>query len=226
MLMFSKVIIAEDLDSINLAVVEALKNFKINDVAYAKYCDDALLKIKRALQDKTPYELLITDLSFKEDYRKEEQKLDSGEQLIEAVKALQPHIKIIVFSIEDKPYRIKSLFEKHNINAFVMKGRNSIPELKQAIEAVFQSEEKYISPDIAYMLQDKTVNEIDNYDLELIKHLSLGVTQEEMEAKLKELGITPNSKSTIEKRINRLKIYFKANNTVHLIAIAKDLGLV
>jgi two-component system, NarL family, captular synthesis response regulator RcsB len=222
--MFSKVIIAEDLDSINIAVHEALTQLKIIQLHNSKYCDDALLKVKKAIQDQEPFDLLVTDLSFKEDYRKD--KLKSGESLIEAIRALQPNIKIVVFSIEDKPYRIKSLFEKQHINGFVMKGRDSIPELKKAIETVFNSEEKYISPNIAYVLQDKTINEIDNYDLELIKQLSIGTSQEEMEIKFKELGIVPNSKSTIEKRINKLKIYFKANNTVHLIAIAKDMGLV
>lgn len=226
--MFSKVIIAEDIDGLNFAVKQALRELDIpeEEMDYAKYCDDALLKIKGALQNNTPYELLITDLSFKEDYRKETQKLHSGEDLILAVKKEQPNIKVIAFSIEDRPYRIKSLFEKYEINAFVMKGRNSIPELKHAITTVFESDKKYISPNLSHVLQDKTANEIDAYDLDLIKQLSLGITQDEMEAKFKELGITPNSKSTIEKRINKLKINFKANNTVHLIAIAKDLGLV
>jgi two-component system, NarL family, captular synthesis response regulator RcsB len=222
--MFSKVIIAEDLDSINLAVQEALIQLKITDLHITKYCDDALLKVKKGLQDNAPFELLVTDLSFKEDYRKDQ--LKSGEDLIEAIRALQPNIKIVVFSIEDKSYRIKSLFENQHIDAFVIKGRNSIPELKKAIETVYNTNEKYISPDMAFVLQDKIVNEIDDYDLELIKHLSVGVSQEEMESTFKELGITPNSKSTIEKRLNKLKIYFKAKNTVHLIAITKDLGLI
>lgn len=222
--MFSKVIIAEDLDSINLAVQEALTQLKITNLQTTKYCDDALLKVKKAMQDNVPYELLVTDLSFKEDYRKGQ--LQSGEDLIKAIRTLQPTIKIVVFSIEDKSYRIKSLFENQQIDAFVLKGRNSIPELKKAIATVYNSTEKYISPDIAFVLQDKTVNEIDDYDLELLKHLSVGVSQEEIESTYKALGITPNSKSTIEKRINKLKVYFKANNTVHLIAIAKDLGLV
>jgi two-component system, NarL family, captular synthesis response regulator RcsB len=192
--MFSKVIIAEDLDSINIAVHEALTQLKIIQLHNSKYCDDALLKVKKAIQDQEPFDLLVTDLSFKEDYRKD--KLKSGESLIEAIRALQPNIKIVVFSIEDKPYRIKSLFEKQHINGFVMKGRDSIPELKKAIETVFNSEEKYISPNIAYVLQDKTINEIDNYDLELIKQLSIGTSQEEMEIKFKELGIVPNSKNS------------------------------
>ncbi len=67
---------------------------------------------------------------------------------------------------------------------------------------------------------------MDNYDIQLIKHLSIGVTQDGMEAVFKKEGIAPNSKSAIEKRINKLKIYFRANNTVHLVSIAKDLGIV
>ena len=70
------------------------------------------------------------------------------------------------------------------------------------------------------------LNEIDDYDIQLILQLSYGVSQDKMDIKFKDLGIEPNSKSTIEKRIGKLKDYFKATNTVHLIAIAKDLGLI
>lgn len=222
--MFKKLLIADDIDFNDIAAVQVLEDLEIPEIAYSKYCDDALLKIKRAYKDNEPYELLISDLSFKADCKTN--TLNSGEELISAVRQLFPEIKIIVFSIEDKSYRIKSLFDKYGINGFVMKGRNSIPELKKTVEAVYKGSQKYLSPELNYILQDKTVNEIDNYDIQLIKYLSKGVTQENMEATFKEAGITPNSKSTIEKRLNKLKTYFKANNPTHLVAIAKDLGLV
>ncbi|KIA92713.1 transcriptional regulator [Flavobacterium sp. KMS] len=222
--MFTKVLIAEDIDFNDIAVVQVLQELNVPEIEYAKYCDDAVLKIKKGLLDNHPYQLLITDLSFKPDHR--ETNLNSGEELIAAVKLLFPEIKIIAFSIEDKAYRIKSLFDKYNINAFVMKGRNSIPELKKAIQNAFDTDKKYLPQELNYILQDKTTNEIDNYDIQLIKYLSIGVSQDSMEAKFKEVGITPNSKSTIEKRINKLKVYFKANNPTHLVAIAKDLGLI
>lgn len=222
--MFKKVLIVDDIDFNDIAAVQVLNELEVSEIAYSKYCDDALLKIKKAYKDNEPYELLISDLSFKADYR--ENILNSGEELIKVVNQLFPEIKVIVFSIEDKSYRIKSLFDKYGINGFVMKGRNSIPELRKAIEVVSKNSENYLSPELNYILQDKTVNEIDNYDIQLIKYLSKGVSQENMEATFKEAGITPNSKSTIEKRLNKLKIYFKANNPTHLVAIAKDLGLV
>lgn len=222
--MFSKVLLAEDLDSINIAVATTLDELKIVEVDNVKYCDDALLKIKKALQDNEPYQLLITDLSFIEDFRPNQ--LNSGEELITAVKKIQPNIKVIVFSVEEKSTRIKSLFENQNINAFVLKGRNSLPELKKALKKVSESDDKYIAANLAYIFQDKITHQIDDYDIQLIHHLALGVAQDKMDLKFKELGIEPNSKSTIEKRIGKLKDYFKANNTVHLIAIAKDLGLI
>ena len=222
--MFKKVLIVDDIDFNDIAAVQVLEELEVPEIVFAKYCDDALLKIKKAYLDKEPYQLLISDLSFKVDHRKN--ALNSGEELIAAVKQLFPEIKIIAFSIEDKSYRIKSLFDKYEIDGFVMKGRNSIAELKKAVKTVYLDSQRYLSPELNYILQDKTVNEIDNYDIQLIKYLSIGVTQENMEFTLKEAGITPNSKSTIEKRINKLKIYFKANNTTHLVAIAKDLGLV
>jgi two-component system capsular synthesis response regulator RcsB len=222
--MFKKVLIAEDLDIISIAVVQAVEALSIEVIQHSTYCDDAFLKIKKALQDNEPYDLLISDLSFKTDHR--ENKLTCGEELIEAVKKIQPDIKTIVFSIEDKSYRIKSLFNNLGINAYVSKGRNSIPELKNAVESIFKTDEKSISSGLTYTLNDKSLHEIEAYDISLLKLLSNGCILDEISVKFKNTGIIPNGSSSIEKRINKLKIYFKANNNVHLIAIAKDLGLV
>jgi len=222
--MFNKVLVAEDLDSISIAVGQALEELSISEIHHAKYCDDAFLKVKKALQDEAPYDLLISDLSFKTDHR--ENRLTSGDELISAIKKVQPDLKIIVFSIEDKSFRVKSLFNDLGINAFVSKGRNSILELKKAIQGVYNNNSTIVSPELSQALRDKSLIEIEAYDITLLKSLSRGLILDEISSELKNTGIIPNGNSSIEKRINRLKIFFKANNNVHLIAIAKDLGLV
>lgn len=221
--MFKKVLIAEDFDSINIAVKQTLEGLDVQEIQYAKYCDDAILKFRKALQDKEPFDLVISDLSFESDYR--EVKILSGEMLIEEIKKIQPEINVIVYSVENKPYVIKSLFENQKINAFVRKGRHSISQLKTAIETLLYGK-TFISPELDYALQDKTGKEIDNYDITLLFHLSKGIPLEKMHIEFKELNIKPNSKSTIEKRVSKLKDYFKAGNNIHLIAIAKDLGII
>lgn len=221
--MFKKVLIAEDFDSINISLKQTLESLGIEEVDYVKYCDDAFLKFKKAMQTRKPYDLVISDLSFVEDYRDVE--LASGEQLIQAIKQIQPKVAIIVYSVEDKAYIIKKLFEEHQINGFVHKGRHSISHLKTALETILYGK-TFISPDLTYALKDKSAKEIDNYDITLLSHLSNGVPIEDMENLFKKLNIKPSGKSSIEKRVARLKDYFKASNNVHLIAIAKDLGII
>ncbi|MGO4821142.1 MULTISPECIES: response regulator [unclassified Flavobacterium] len=222
--MFTKVIIADDIDFNDVGAAQVLKELNVATIDYAKYCDEALLKIKKSFIDNEPYELLITDLSFKADHQVN--KLNSGEELIDEVKKLFPSIKIIAFSIEDRPYKIKLLFDQFHIDGYVMKGRNTISELKTAITKAFLNDTLTKTPELNHILQDKTTNEINDYDVQIIKHLSWGIAQEKMEEEFKKAGITPHSKSSIEKHINKLKIYFKANNTVHLVAMAKDLGII
>lgn len=222
--MFKKVLIAEDLDTISIAVIQALEMLSIVEIHHAKYCDDAYLKIKKAIFDSVPFDLLISDLSFKTDHR--ENKFNSGEELIEAIKKLQPNLKTIVFSIEDKSFRIKSLYNDLGINAYVSKGRNSIPELQETIQRIYDTDEKIVSTDLSYILRDKAIFEIEAYDISLLKLMSKGHILEEIAKVFKDSGISPNGSSSIEKRINKLKVYFKASNNVHLIAITKDLGLV
>jgi len=222
--MFKKVLVAEDLDGISIAVVQVLEELQVPVIHHVKYCDEGLLKVKKALAEKEPYDLLITDLSFKSDHRKV--TLNSGDELIDAINKVQPKLKKIVFSIEDKSFRIKTLFNDLGINAYVSKGRNSIAELRNAIESTFNNEEKILSSDLSFNFNDKTLIEIESYDISILKLLSQGYILESISKEFKDLSITPNGTSSIEKRINKLKIYFKANNNVHLIAIAKDFGLV
>lgn len=222
--MFTKVLIVDDIDFNDLGAAQILNDLDVLEVQYAKYCDEALLKVKKAHLDGAPFQLLISDLSFKTDHQLNQ--LNSGEELIAAVKKQCPNIKIIVFSIEDRAHRVKLLFDELNIDGYVIKGRNTIYDLRKAIQKTYNNEPENISPELLYLLQDKTTSEIDNYDVQLIKYLSIGISQENIESEFKKEGIIPNSKSSIEKHINKLKIYFKANNTVHLVAIAKDLGII
>ncbi|QEE48052.1 response regulator transcription factor [Flavobacterium alkalisoli] len=224
--MFKKILITEDIDSINLGLTTALKEKYNAAVSSTKYCDEAFLKIKKAIYEKEPYDLIITDLSFTEDHR--ESKIASGEELIKTIKAEQSDIGVIVYTIEDRPYKIKSLFEDYKIDAYIIKGRESTQELIEAIDTISKSQKKstYISPKLNQLLKEDLFFEIEQYDIDLIKNLSKGLTQDEISYLLKKEGKTPSSISSIEKRINKLKIFFKAKNTIHLISIAKDMGII
>jgi len=221
--MFTKVLVAEDIDSINIGVASALKMLKIQTVVHAVYCDEAYLKFKKAAREGEPFDLLISDLSFKKSHRNE--NLTSGEQLITTLKSEDPELKVIAFTIEDHPQKFLSLWETNNLDAYVCKDRNSLKDLRIAIESVFEGEH-YVSDPLSSVLQKRNVLQLKEYEVELLTRLASGYSQDEIEKHFKENGIKPNSRSSIEKRLKELRDDFEAKTTIHLITIIKELRLI
>jgi len=221
--MFKKVLIADDLGSINQGVVTVLDTIGIKKVEQVQYCDDAVLRIKRAIIDKEPFDLVITDLSFKSDHR--EQKLDSGEALVKYLKKNFPELKVIVYSVEERLQRVRTLVQTNKADAYVCKGRRGLIEINQAISKVYKNE-LFVSVQVSQALSDKTNLDINDYDIELVKQLSHGLDQKGVSAYFKTNNISPSSVSSIEKRLNKLRIQFKADNATHLVAKMKDSGLI
>lgn len=222
--MFKKIIVAEDIDSISLGLKSLLEQLDAPVIIYTKYCNDAFLKIKKAELDNEPFDLLITDLSFKSTHM--DVTLTSGEKLIEEIRKQQfPSIKIIAYSIDERGYTIRHLLEDLDIDAYVSKGRDSTTDLLKAIKAVYNGE-KYISTHLAHLKKPAQVNEIDELDLEIIKLLSDGLIQKQIVKHFKNIGKKASSISSIEKRIIKMKLSLKANNTTQLVSIAKDMGLI
>lgn len=221
--MYQKVLIAEDLHSITEGIAQLLGNLNIEALTQVQYCDDAMLKLKKAAKDGEPYELLITDLSFKADHRT--QQYPSGEALIAGVRSEFPSLHIIAYSIEDRISRVKHLMEVARIQAYVCKGRQGIQELKEAIQTTYTGA-TYLSPALATALQQKGNMHIQEFDIHLLAHLAQGYSQKEISVLFKEKGREPSGLSSIEKRLNQLKLILKSQNTVQLIAVAKDLGLI
>lgn len=222
--MFQKVLIAEDMDFINSGIKTELTKLNIQQIDYVQYCDEAFLKLKRARIDNVPYDLLISDLSFDEDATMQE--LKTGDQLVEKVRNEFPSLKIVVFSVEDKTFRVQTLFNEYKINAFVWKSRDGLKELKKAIQLIYNSNKLYVSPHVANALSKNEAIEISDYDIFLLECLSNGNSQEQISKNLDSKKWSPSSISSIEKRLKFLREHFNANNPAHLVSITKDLGLI
>ena len=221
--MFKKVLVAEDMDSINHAVASVLNELEIPEVAHAQYCDKAWLLAKKASQEKKPFDLLICDLSFKEDHR--EEKIKSGKELIAILKSENPDLKVLVNSIEDHPQTVKELWDSGNIEAYVCKDRHGLKELKKAISHL-NNGENYNSPSIEKILKQENVLTLNDFEISIVKFLANGLTQDQIEQELKSQNIKPSSKSAIEKKLKDLREEFNANTNPHLVSIMKDLQLI
>ncbi len=221
--MFKKVLLSDDLGSISQGVYTTVSQLGIKDIRQVQYCDDAYIRIKKAILDGEPYDLLITDLSFQPDHR--EQSFASGEELIKIVKKEFPKLKVIAFSVEDRLQKVRTLMYTYHTDAYVGKGRKGLQELTEAIKHVYEGG-TYLSPHLEKALSNNSDLEMNDYELDLLKLLSEGMSQEDISEHLKSQNISPNSVSSIEKKITKLRIQFKANNAIHLVSTVKDLGLI
>ena len=223
--MAQKILIVEDIDSISTGVKTWVADlFPGADIRSTKYCDEALMKVKRSVAEMAPFDLVISDLNFKEDFHGN--KIADGEELVAEIKKVLPQVKIIIYSIDDRPYKIQSLLLNHNVNAFVAKSRDSYNELIKAINLIYTSDATYISPEVLSAMNKMESNDLEDEDIEILRLLSQGHTQASISNLFKQAAIYTGSTSSIEKRLNKLKASFKASNTLHLIVIAKDLGII
>lgn len=222
--MFKKVLIAEDQHTIHKGLEATLNDLFVAEVHNVAYCDDALLKIKSALLANAPYDLLISDLSFKDDHRKKE--LSSGEDLIAAVKIVQPNLKIIVFSVEHRIGKIKNLIDSFDIDAYVEKGRDESREIHNALQAV-KNGETYFSNGIQQLLRSANeIEETDQYDQLILQLLAKGLKRDQIADYFEERDLPNKSLRSIEKRLTNLKMLFNAQTSEQLIAIAIDRGMI
>lgn len=221
--MFKKILISEDHESMNISVQKILEELNITNFDYVYYCDDALAKAQKAIREKQPYDLLITDLYYEEDHLP--QKLKDGRELISAIRQEQSDLKIIVFSAEHKSGIIDSLFTDYGINGYVRKARHDSKELKKAISSVYNNE-NHLSLDLKQDIKQLNNYEFTNYDITLVSLLAQGVLQKNIPVFLQNNNIKPSSLSSIEKKINTLKEEFGVSNNEQLVAFCKDLGII
>jgi len=218
--MFNKIQLSEDFQGENYGIAETLKEkLAIEELQSELYCDKAFTRLKVAFKNNDAYELLITDLFFEEDHV--DRKLTSGFELITAARTLQPSLKIIVHSMENNPIQINTLFKEQKINGYVCKGRNGMVELVSAMNEVYHNR-TYVSPQLNLNVPHNVV-ELDDFDRAILKELANGLTKKEVSEKFKKEKITPNSESTIDKRISRLYDEYEAKNTTNLLfKLAKE----
>ncbi|WP_442591210.1 response regulator [Pedobacter sp. AW31-3R] len=218
--MFKKVLIAEDHEHANISVRKTLEDLGIEHRDFRSYCDEALQLLRIGIRQEQPFDLLITDLSFDED-RNNIQKIKGGKELIEAIRAVQPSLKIIVFSLESNIDVVDDLFDDLDIDAYVRKARYDAEDLKRAIDAVF-NHKKYRSADLRRNSRTDNSYDFKVVDIEIITLLCKGTPQKNIPACLLEKNIKPAGLSSVEKRLNAMKTALNISTNEQLIAYCKD----
>ena len=220
--MIDKVLIAEDHEVTNLSLQKTMEDLQVKTIEHVYYCDDALNRVKLALQKQEPFDLLITDLYFEDDGS--QQKIAGGIDLIKAVRELQPAIRILIFSAETRPGTIDMLFKSYHIDAYVRKARNDARELRNAMDALIKNQSWY-PHSLVNSIRRANTYEFTEFDINIIKLLSQGYQQNEIPAWLQQHNIRPHSLSSIEKRLKQIRDELEFSKNEQIVLFCKETGL-
>jgi two-component system capsular synthesis response regulator RcsB len=221
--MIERVLIAEDHEISSIALQKTLEDIHVPHVDYAFYCDDALSRIRTAKVLDKSYDLLITDLYFEEDSRL--QKINGGIELIVAAREVQPELKVLVFSAENRATILESLFNKYEIDGYVRKARNDYKELHQAIQQLSQNR-RYLPRQMGQLIKQKNSHEFSEFDITIISLLANGTSLKNIPDHLQQKGIRPSGLSSVEKRLNYIKTMLGFSKNEQLVAFCKDMGII
>jgi DNA-binding NarL/FixJ family response regulator len=173
------------------------------------------------LEDKaTPdFDIAFLDISMP---AYEDKELFSGEDLAKLIMKKMPHCKIILLTMYTELLKIKTIIRTINPNGLVIKNDLTFDELLFAFDKVMKNE-KYYSQSVVKMLNQSVHNsiEIDQFDKQILFHLSKGTQIEEMSHYI------PISLRAIEKRKVNLKdlLKIRTGSDEELVKEAKSKGL-
>ncbi len=220
--MFNKVLVAEDHQTTGKSIKRVVEELSVNVCDYAYHCDDAMTRIRNEKTAGHPYELLITDLSFAP---APTHVLKNGVALITAARQAQPNLKILVFSVENKPVVIQKLFDESKIDGYVSKGLEDELELKSAMETIFAGR-KHVPAGLWQTVKKARTFNFTETDLAVIDGIFKGIQQKEMPEYLLQKGLTPPSLSSIEKRLALIKDTYHFSNNTQLVVFCREAGFI
>lgn len=220
--MFNKVLVAEDHQTTGRSIKRAVEELSVHVCDYAYHCDDALTRIRNEKATGHPYELLITDLSFAPGRSHE---LQNGAALIAAARQFQPGIRILVFSVENKPVAIQKLFDEFKIDGYVSKGLEDEIELKSALETI-SAGRQHVPAGLWQTVKKARAFNFTDTDLAVIDGIFQGIQQKEMPEYLLQKGLTPPSLSSIEKRLALIKDTYHFTNNTQLVVFCREAGFI
>lgn len=170
--------------------------------------------------EKTPhFDVAFLDISMP---AYEEKDIFSGEDLAKLILEKMPHCKVILLTMYTELLKIKTIIRTIRPNGLIIKNDLTFDELLFAFDKVMKSD-KYYSQSVQKMLNQSTHNsiEIDEFDKQILFHLSKGTPVEDMPEYI------PISLNAIEKRKVSLKelLKVKSGSDDELVKEAKSKGL-
>jgi DNA-binding NarL/FixJ family response regulator len=220
---FNHILVVEDQDIANLSLRITLEDLQLPRPMHSYHTGHATSLLNKAISEKCPYDLMITDLYFEQEGTGKQ--FPEGIELIRQAKAMQPELKVLVFSAENKITIIRRLYEELGIDGFVRKARGDAKELKDALEQLAQNR-RYYPRDYRSLSAKGNQHDFTDRDKTIVRLLNEGYSQQEIADWLESNEMPPFGLSSVEKRLKLMRTAMNFSKNQQLIGFCKDLGMI
>lgn len=195
-----------------LSVSDNELHFNIFESANCAGAYENILKFKDSL------DLIFLDINLPKSIK---HNIQSGEDLGKIIREKLPSAKIIVATSHNDSLKLKSILKNVNPHGLLVKIDFGLNEFIYAIKSVLNNKTHY-SHTVLRLLQKKQSIEsfLDDLDIKILIEISNASTTKEI------IECVPLSKSGIEKRKRKLKVFFNvaSNTDRYLILAAREKG--
>ncbi len=215
-----KILLVDDHQLILDGIMSSLKKNGSYEVVSSTTCDDAFAKIK-----KNSFDILFTDLSF--DNTSFSTKIESGEELIKAIRKEKIAIKMAVITGHTETNRLYNVIRNLKPDAYLLKNKCDSVELDFAIAKIMNND-VYYSHEVHQKLIRRACVEIqmDEVAIQILKELPKQSKISNLVGVIHKADGSPLKLRSIEAKLANLRIDLNAVNNTDLILKAKELGVV
>ena len=219
-----RILIADDHQLVIQGLLCSLKEVGDFDVVTTNNCDTALELIKT--NEKTnPFQILFTDLSF--DNATVTTNLDSGEELIKAIKNNEIAIKIAVITGHTETNRVYNVISNLNPNAYLLKSKCDALEIGFAVNKIL-ADDYYYTHEIHQKIMRRNIVHIqmDDVAIQILKELPNYPKIANLEGVITKADNSLLKLRSIENKLCNLRSDLNAKNNTDLVLKAKELGII
>tara|TARA_B110000503_G_scaffold128142_1_gene198714 strand:- start:3128 stop:3805 length:678 start_codon:yes stop_codon:yes gene_type:complete len=218
-----RILIVDDHQLVIQGILCSLKEVGDFDVVTATNCDDAFKLIKTS-ENTNPFQIIFTDLSF--DNTTAATNLESGEELIKAIRTNDIDINIGVITGHTETNRVYNVISNSKPNAYLLKSKCDAKEIGFAIQKMLENE-YYYTHEIHQKIMRRNIVQIqmDDVALQILKELPKHSKISNLEGVIKKNDGTNIKLRSIELKLAHLRTDLNAVNNTDLILKAKELGV-
>lgn len=219
-----KVLLVDDHELMLTGLKEVLASIGVHEVETCNNPQKAFDKVKLQNDLKSPYDLVLTDLSFE---KYSQMEIGNGEELMKRIKDLGLKVNLGVITGHGETQRVVQILNNHKPSLYLLKDDCHSEELDRALTALINKKAYYSAEVNKKILYKRAVDiRMDYSSVQILNQLDKQCKISNMVGMITNKSGKELSLRSIDNRLAAMREELQAVNNIDLVIKAKELGII